>query len=126
MNRRTPSELLSEPVSSTTADFESGTRDRDPTPFPKFEPEETPQGSLLSDLGEPIPAKYAGIFRAAWDRSSARKAIRAKCLDCCCFDAAEVKRCRLIACALWGFRMGGRAAQERADQDWAQQKEAHR
>ncbi len=34
------------------------------------------------------------------------KAIRAKCLDCCCDQAAEVRRCPSKTWALWPFRMG--------------------
>jgi hypothetical protein len=34
------------------------------------------------------------------------KAIRAKCLDCCCWNEAEVKRCEISDCALFPFRMG--------------------
>jgi hypothetical protein len=31
--------------------------------------------------------------------------IRAKCLDCCCGNAAEVRRCGDISCANWAYRM---------------------
>ena len=34
------------------------------------------------------------------------KAIRGKCLDCCCGSVAEVKSCTATACALFPFRMG--------------------
>ena len=34
------------------------------------------------------------------------KAIRAKCLDCCCGSAPEGARCHLIDCPLWPMRMG--------------------
>jgi hypothetical protein len=36
------------------------------------------------------------------------KAIRAKCLDCCCWNEAEVKRCEINDCALFQYRMGKR------------------
>ena len=38
--------------------------------------------------------------------ASRQKAIRAKCLDCCCGNSAEVRRCPVEKCALWPFRMG--------------------
>jgi hypothetical protein len=38
--------------------------------------------------------------------SSPIRAIRAKCLDCCAGQAAEVRRCMALACALWPVRMG--------------------
>lgn len=34
------------------------------------------------------------------------KAIRAKCLDCSGANAAEVRKCVAVNCALWPFRMG--------------------
>lgn len=34
------------------------------------------------------------------------KAIRAKCLDCCCGSYSEVEQCTATACALYPFRMG--------------------
>ena len=34
------------------------------------------------------------------------KAIREKCIDCCCGNAAEVRKCVATDCALWPFRMG--------------------
>ena len=34
------------------------------------------------------------------------KAIRAKCLDCCCGQADEVKLCPCVNCSLWVYRFG--------------------
>lgn len=34
------------------------------------------------------------------------QAIRAKCLDCSCGNAAEVRKCVCTGCPLWPFRMG--------------------
>lgn len=34
------------------------------------------------------------------------KAIRAKCIDCSGHQVKEVKRCPVIHCALWPYRMG--------------------
>lgn len=39
-------------------------------------------------------------------RLTRAKAIRAKCLDCCCWQQAEVLRCPCKSCALWRFRLG--------------------
>ncbi len=36
------------------------------------------------------------------------KAVRAKCLDCCCDQRAEVRACSAKTCPLWLFRMGHR------------------
>lgn len=36
------------------------------------------------------------------------KAIRAHCIDCCCGQIYEVRKCTAYNCNLWGFRMGHR------------------
>jgi hypothetical protein len=36
------------------------------------------------------------------------KAIGAKCLDCCCGNKAEVRRCPVTSCPLHPYRMGKR------------------
>jgi hypothetical protein len=58
------------------------TEGRDPR---RIEPDE------LATLHEPMPVL---------------KAIRAKCLDCCCYQQAEIAKCTMINCPLWPFRMG--------------------
>ena len=40
------------------------------------------------------------------ERISRSKAIRLKCIDCCCGNMAEVRKCDIIACPLWRYRMG--------------------
>lgn len=43
------------------------------------------------------------------------RAIRKKCLDCCCNQAAEVRLCPAADCPLWEYRMGHRP--KKADQE---------
>lgn len=40
------------------------------------------------------------------ERISRSKAIRLKCLDCCCGQSAEVRKCPATECPLWRYRMG--------------------
>jgi hypothetical protein len=40
------------------------------------------------------------------------KAIRAKCLDCCCGEHRRVRECLVRVCALWPYRMGTRPRRE--------------
>jgi hypothetical protein len=40
------------------------------------------------------------------ERLTRSQAIRAKCLDCCCGNSAEVRNCPITHCPLWNFRMG--------------------
>lgn len=41
------------------------------------------------------------------------KAIRAKCLDCCCGQAQEVRLCIDEKCPLWEYRMGHRPKEDK-------------
>ena len=36
------------------------------------------------------------------------KAMRAKCIDCCCGSHKEIKECTVIDCDLYPYRMGRR------------------
>ena len=36
------------------------------------------------------------------------KAIRAKCIDCCCGQIVEIRECTVKWCPLWAYRMGRR------------------
>ena len=40
------------------------------------------------------------------------KAIRAKCLECCCGQVKEVRECVIKRCALFPYRMGHRPKDE--------------
>lgn len=40
------------------------------------------------------------------ERLTRGKAIRAKCLDCCCGDSKEVRLCTIKSCPLHPYRMG--------------------
>ena len=40
------------------------------------------------------------------ERIGRAKAIRLKCIDCCCGNTAEVRKCPATSCPLWRFRMG--------------------
>lgn len=43
------------------------------------------------------------------------KAIREKCLDCCCGSTAEVKSCTAANCALFPFRLGKNPYRQRRE-----------
>ena len=49
------------------------------------------------------------------DKGSRKKAIRLKCLDCCCGSAYEVRLCPQRTCPLWRFRLGAECRQETTD-----------
>lgn len=46
------------------------------------------------------------------EKGSRKRAIRLKCLDCCCGSAYEVRLCPLRNCPLWRFRLGTQCREE--------------
>lgn len=53
------------------------------------------------------------------------RSIRLKCLECCCGNVAEVRRCHITDCTLWPWRMGKRPTDESiADTRTPEQREA--
>jgi hypothetical protein len=54
------------------------------------------------------------------NRVTRSRAVRLKCLDCCCGSAQEVKLCRTITCPLWPYRKG---KEDRAYPEWPKEPE---
>ena len=50
------------------------------------------------------------------------KAIRLKCLDCCCGSWLEVKLCTCNDCALYSYRLGHRPKEEQEQEQEEPQK----
>ena len=46
------------------------------------------------------------IYKKLMEKETPLKRIRAKCLDCCCYQRNEVKLCPSTDCPLWIFRFG--------------------
>lgn len=60
------------------------------------------EGNLIGRDPREIPAQE-------WDSDRTPvglKAIRAKCFDCCCGSAVEIRKCVVVTCPLWPLRMG--------------------
>lgn len=55
---------------------------------------------------DPRKLSVADLEAVGKPRVSRGDAIRAKCLECCNQSAVEVRRCGMVDCALWAFRMG--------------------
>jgi hypothetical protein len=53
-----------------------------------------------------LPEKYQALYRRAAEagKSARASAIRSKCLDCMCWQEAEVRRCDIVRCPLWPYR----------------------
>lgn len=52
-----------------------------------------------------IPEKYQGTYHKAMQGKSLRGAIRAKCQDCQNWQVAEIRRCTVVYCPLWPYRV---------------------
>jgi hypothetical protein len=69
----------------------------------EISPYQADEGELIGKHPGDVPSEILSLkFRA----QNPLKAIREKCLDCCCENAAEVRKCVAVDCPLWPFRMG--------------------
>ena len=73
------------------------------------------------------PYIVCSSYNAGWEwgdnmEKSPLKAIRAKCLECCCGSAYEVKNCTIHDCNLYPFRLGSNPFRTRSMTD--EQKQA--
>ena len=53
---------------------------------------------------EALRPRFAARAAKVQAGTSLRAAIDLRCLDCCCWQPAEVKRCEINACSLWAIR----------------------
>jgi len=51
-----------------------------------------------------IPDHYKMNYLKAITTNSRKTAIKAKCLDCCCWQINEIKLCSVNHCSLWKYR----------------------
>ena len=56
--------------------------------------------------GRHLAADIAVAREAGHKPQSPLRAIRAKCLDCSCYQISEVRLCEAVKCPLWPFRAG--------------------
>jgi len=61
------------------------------------------EGELVGKIPAEVPLEFLSL---AYRAQNPVKAIRAKCLDCCCAQADEVRKCVATDCPSWPFRMG--------------------
>jgi hypothetical protein len=64
---------------------------------------ETDGGELIGKRPEDVPSEILSRYYRA---KNPLKALRGRCLDCCCDNAAEVRKCVSVDCPSWPFRMG--------------------
>ena len=59
-----------------------------------------------TELAATWPPTAAVSREAGHKPQSPLRAIRAKCLDCSCYQLNEIRLCEATGCALWPFRAG--------------------
>ena len=62
--------------------------------------------SARAQLASVWPPTAEVAAQAGHKPMSPMKAVRAKCLDCSCYQINEVRLCQAISCPLWPFRAG--------------------
>ena len=71
--------------------------------FLEISPFQSDEGELIGQHPSDVPSDSLCLkFRA----QNPLKAIRETCLDCCCGNASEVRKCVAVDCPSWPFRMG--------------------
>ena len=69
----------------------------------EISPFQVDEGERIGKVPTEVPSS---ILALKFSAHNPQKAIRDKCLDCCCGNASEVRKCTAADCALWPFRMG--------------------
>jgi hypothetical protein len=55
---------------------------------------------------DPRSVPTSALETAGHSAAPILKIIRDKCIDCCCGQLAEVRKCTAVGCALWPYRLG--------------------
>jgi hypothetical protein len=88
--------------------------------FLEISPIQGDEGELVGKHPADVPPQILSLkFRA----QNPLKAIREKCLDCCCGNAAEVRKCVAVDCVLWPFRMGANPFRKKRELSLQQKRE---
>ena len=65
---------------------------------------ETVSGEIIGR--DPRRMTTAELNSLGHTSKSVLAAVRAKCLDCCCYEPTEVRKCVATSCPLWPLRTG--------------------
>jgi hypothetical protein len=64
------------------------------------------EGELTTIGRDPRRMSEADLNAVGHERQPLLRAVRANCIECTGGSEAEVRRCRLVACVMWPYRMG--------------------
>ena len=63
----------------------------------------TQQQERLDQIEKASPV-YLAVTRKAYEGNSKAAALKAKCLDCSCWQRVEITNCTVTTCPLWPYR----------------------
>jgi hypothetical protein len=78
---------------------------RELSPFPGDE------GELIGKDPRQVSPEILALYHS---EKNPLKALCARCLDCCCRQASEVRKCTAVTCPSWPFRMGANPFRQKA------------
>lgn len=58
----------------------------------------------LQDIKGHSPKLYPLFFRVYAGQTGLSQAVKAKCLNCSCWQPSEITNCTVLTCPLWEFR----------------------
>ncbi len=61
-------------------------------------------GKAIKEFASKVPDIYRDNYSKAMSGKSRAAAVKAKCLDCCCWQRKEVQLCTAVTCPLWMYR----------------------
>lgn len=62
-------------------------------------------GKKMIKYMDGVPASYKrSLLEAYTGKKKKANAIKAKCLDCSCFQRSEIENCETLTCPLWHYR----------------------
>jgi hypothetical protein len=62
-----------------------------------------PDGSTEGRNPNDLPKE---LLHEAFKKTSLLKVLRDKCIECCCHQFGEVRKCTAVGCPLWPYRLG--------------------
>ncbi len=74
-----------------------------PNPLLEISGHEADGGELVGRRPSEVSSE---ILSGYYAEKNPLRALRARCLDCCCGSTSEVRKCVAVDCPSWPFRMG--------------------
>ena len=82
-----------------------------------MKPKHTEQATIEGQIGEvgrdPRQMTEGDLIALGHAKRPLLRIIRANCIECCGGYEAEVRRCRMVACQMWPYRMATNPFQHR-------------